>query len=254
MKDLHSATRPFWAIDWKAVLCFLLTVLLCTAGTRWVTHLLVLNRWVSKGILSQSSADFLEDVTVTLIVILLSWVAYVVYRKVRTRSYPGTYAYCFKRKTNGGDVNVVGYFYLRCLLNGEMIAEGASFDWIDNALQSGSKVGWDSENVGASEARQTVICHILYKVKEGDQPKRPYVHGLLQFRLKKQEKGVITNNDVYHGHMQATDPPSSVHIYEKAYGERIARGEIEEPRVKELLEDNAFKMIKRWNRDLGTKT
>jgi hypothetical protein len=233
MEKIHTVTRPLWALDWlESWLGLFLAIALGTGATQLIKsygHDILSRLLVHEKQLSSEAETLISDVVITITLFLLGHVFLVVYKRVKTRRYPGSYLYCFERRTELQEAQyVLGYFSLRCLPNGCMVASGASYDW--KVGQLSQQVRWESEHVGATEERGATKCYILYDVDDRDVFKRPYKHGMLIFTNLRSEESV------YRGYMQAVDPPTtSVAVYSRAYAKRFGKEKGESKLKAELL-------------------
>lgn len=237
MDKVHSATRPAWALHWGERLLSLGLAIGLSAGTTTL-----LSGWAKRELaphivsheISDGTASFIVDCVVILILTLIGAFIIPVYKKIKTRRYPGTYLYAFQRtdeikdkfgETRKITTQVVGGLTLRMLENGGVSAEGAAYDWRDGGPSLPTKMRWTSQHVGATEEGDKAVCFIFYDVDRRDAAKRPYQHGLLFFQKQPKEEGVVPPHDtVYRGHIHAVDPPNgTMPFYAYAYAERIGK-------------------------------
>jgi SAM-dependent methyltransferase len=155
---------------------------------------------------------------------------------------------------------VVGFFWISTKPNGEIGANGASFDWENGQLVHESKVGFESIHVGSTENEEppegtTTTSHILYHLNEVDLHKRRYTQGLLQFKFKKGWNAVIEigGTDVYAGYLQSTDK-SNESVHSLGYAERLCRGIMKESDIKNRLEENGSGLFAKLDQLLRTET
>ena len=249
MDKVHEVTRPPWALDWlDSWLGLFSAIALSTTATHELTdwfHKTVLQPHIDSRQITEVQGDWLLDAVITVVLFLICRIAILGYKKLKTYRYPGSYVYCFKRvcPTTKARKEVIGHFILDCRPDGSMFAHGASYDWVNNALDYHSRVGWQSQHVGATRGNGAVTCFILYNVNDDDEFRRPYKHGLLRFEKKNLEFGVVAREQVYVGNMQAVDPPkASVAVYANTYAERIGK-EKSEAKLTEILQEFGAKLL-----------
>ncbi|HWY50886.1 MAG TPA: MFS transporter [Chthoniobacterales bacterium] len=254
MKDLHRAIRPFYATTWISIASFALSILFGTGLNLLIFSKLheTLDNSIKGNYLSGAATEVAYFCLVTLLNTLTCVGFYTALVKFRTRGYPGTYLYCFKRRTaDGSTVDVIGYFFLQCAVNGQVSAQGESNDWKDGHLLAGTDVGWESSvvaaTVGAKIARggHYATCYILYSVIPEDQWKRDYRNGLLKFQYVHNQHGIVIGGDTYDGDMQALDAST---IWEPAYAERVGKGYLAPDQIIDYLRNFAAALINRRDR------
>jgi hypothetical protein len=228
MKNVHSVTRPAWALDWVESWAGLLAAIaLSTAAItsldNWLDSKLGSNAMTGK--LDMTVRNLIVDGLLTIFLFLLCHIAIKFYKWYKTSHYPGSYLYCFRRTDPVTSVktDVAGFFILKCVPNGSMFAYGTSFDLHDGVLDLVSRVRWVSENVSATERQGEVTCYILYEVDHEDWGRRPYRHGLISFKSE-DAVGMIARGPAYYGNMQAIDPPTAkIAVYANAYAEYVGK-------------------------------
>ena len=226
MDKVHSATRPVWAISGAESaygMILSLTVVLMGFLLGWLHEV-----YLPQRRFSELEADLIIGVFSTILFFIICSGGLHIYGWLQRHRYPGSYIYCFERKdTHTGSLKkVLGYFILNSRNDGSMIAAGASFDWNGSSVDESTRVGWHSVHVGSTVVESEPICFILYDVdlNEGTQDLRPYSHGLLQFKRKTGDFGIVSHEEAYVGTMQAIDPPTTrITVYNKAYSERIGK-------------------------------
>jgi hypothetical protein len=227
MEKVFSTIRPAWALGWLESMFALLLALAIAAARRFLFWLQgdLLAADIKNGRISESTASAIVDVATAVAIVLIFRLGILIYGWFRKKHYPGSYFYCCDRTDahSGEKKRILGHFNIICLPDGSMHCDGISFDWENDRLVEGSHVNWESKHVGASESHDHESCYILYNVHENSFKHRPYRQGLLQFN-KEDGEGVVSNDSVYWGTMEAVNPPTTTRaVFSLAYAERIGK-------------------------------
>jgi hypothetical protein len=253
MEKLHSVTRPVWATGWKDAVVLFLSLACSVSATTFFSQSIkkLLAPIIVHDSLEQAT-PWIVDIILTLASLAFGGLVFWYYRWRKTKSYPETYVYVFKRDFD--KTNLVGSFELTCdKYRGAIYAEGAAYDWRGSAPDPATRTIWESMHVGAAEVRENrSTCYIVFKFREEFQARRPYTHGLLSFTEQKGEKGIVNFGTVYRGHIHAIEPPDSaaqspiggLHFYAYAYAERI-NTTLSETDMENLLRDKGAALLAR---------
>jgi hypothetical protein len=252
VKNIYHVTRPIWSEGYKGIL----TILFGLAANSFITYnskaiskylLGGLCNNVPENILSLS-VSFLSVTSSTII----AFIILIILKKIKTRHYPSSYIYCFARKENekGEEVVVIGYFRLSNDDDGNILAQGSSFDLTDTGLVGNTRVRWQSDLIASVKKNNMATSSIIYSINNSDAKKRSYTHGTLEFRHTPYEKTIVTNGyDVYHGQMQIISQSSEA-VIEDSYAEKV-NDALSETELRELLETYGKKLKERWKRSMG---
>jgi SAM-dependent methyltransferase len=260
MKDMYQVTRPGWADLGKSerLFIFLASVLVgvyAGFGRDIVIRMLEPFRLTSKG--QETWVSVIDTVVTT----FGCWAVIRVYQMLKVRSYPSTFLYCFnlpEESNTSRRSQVIGYCHIRANKEtGDIVVDGASFDWDDEDLNITSCVAYRSTEVRAVETDGGTVCQIRLDIDKRDHSRRRYRGGLLEFQLAKtvREQG-RKRIDVYAGYFKSargeTEAPD-LEVRSKGIAEWFCRGKSDEYDMLVVLKQRGEAMFERLDSMLSTR-
>ena len=259
MKDIYQVTRPGWADLGKSERLFIflasaLVGIYAGAGRQIVTSML--NAFGLRN--GQETWVIVIDTVVTT---FGCWGVIRVYQMLKVRSYPSTFLYCFNlpEESNASRRSqVIGYCHIRPNREtGDIVVDGASFDWDDEDLNIMSCVAYRSTEVRAVETDGDTVCQIRLCIDKKDHARRRYRGGLLEFQLAKtvREQG-RKRIDVYAGYFRSARNESEapdLEVRSKGIAEWFCRGKSDEYDMLVVLKQRGEAMFERLDSMLSTR-